>query len=111
MSPAIMAAQIRYMVDVITREPRFTVLVLPVDCQLLPGRMPASAHTLFTFPDPRDPSIVIAETSTRLIHTVQEEVEWYERLHNRLRQAALPALESLSLLADTADRLSERAGS
>ncbi|GAA1866868.1 hypothetical protein GCM10009736_37880 [Actinomadura bangladeshensis] len=31
----------------------------------------------------------------------------YERLHDRLRQAALPALERLSLLTDTADRLSE----
>ncbi|MFD0857029.1 helix-turn-helix domain-containing protein [Actinomadura adrarensis] len=108
--PSIMAAQIRHMVEVITHQPRFTILVLPIDAHLPPGRPPASAHMLFTFPDPDDPPIVIAETSTHLVHTDREEVEWYVRLHARLRQAALPSLESLSLMADTADRLTEQAG-
>ncbi|WP_428831276.1 hypothetical protein [Actinomadura chokoriensis] len=53
---------------------------------------------------------MVAETSNCLVHNTPDEVAFYERLHDRLRQAALPALESLSLLTDTADRLSEQAG-
>jgi hypothetical protein len=55
--------------------------------------------------------MVVAETTnTDLVHTAPHEVARYERLYDRLRQATLPALESISLLADTADRLSEQAG-
>jgi transcriptional regulator with XRE-family HTH domain len=108
--PLVMAAQLRHMVQLVTREPRFTILVLPLDARLSPGRLPASAYTIYKFPDTDDPQLVVAETSNRLVHTTPDEVAGYERLHDRLRQAALPVLESLSLLTDTADRLSEEAG-
>ncbi|GAA0600952.1 helix-turn-helix domain-containing protein [Actinomadura livida] len=109
-SPLVMAAQLKHMVQLVTREPRFTILVLPLDARLPPGRLPASAYTIYEFPDPDDPRLVVAETSNRLVHTTPDEVKGYDRLHDRLRQAALPSLESLSLLTDTADRLSEQAG-
>ncbi|MEU5993648.1 helix-turn-helix transcriptional regulator [Spirillospora sp. NPDC047418] len=106
-----MAAQLRHMVDVVSRQPRFTLLVLPLDARLSPGRLPPSTYMIYTFPDPVDQPMVVAEnTNTDLIHTTPEEVAKYERLHGRLREATLPALESLSLLAGTADRLSEQAG-
>src|SRR5690606_39103670 len=85
-------------------------LVLPLDARVPPGRLPASAYTIYTFPDPDDSRLVVAETSNCLVHTTPDEVAGYERIHDRLRQAALPALESLSLLTDTADRLNEQAG-
>lgn len=106
----IMVTQLRHMVQLVTHEPRFTILVLPLDARVPPGRLPASAYTIYTFPDPSDPCLVVAETSNCLVHTTPDEVAGYERLHDRLRQATLPALESLSLLTDTADRLNEQAG-
>lgn len=106
----VMVTQLRHMVQLVTREPRFTILVLPLDARVPPGRLPASAYTVYTFPDPDDPCLVVAETSNYLVHTTPDEVAGYERLHDRLRQATLPALESLSLLTDTADRLNEQAG-
>jgi hypothetical protein len=109
--PAAMAAQLRHTVDALTRQPRFKILVLPLAASLAPGRLPPSSFPLYTFPDPDDGSMVVAEnTNTDVIHTAPDQVAQYERLNDRLRQATLPALESLSLLADTADRLNERAG-
>ncbi|NVI88366.1 helix-turn-helix transcriptional regulator [Actinomadura sp. BRA 177] len=108
--PEVMATQLRHMVQLVTHEPRFTVRVLPLDARVPPGRLPGSAHSIYTFPDAEDPKLVVAETSNCLVHNTPDQVAVYERLHDRLRQAALPALESLSLLTDTADRLSEQAG-
>ncbi|MFA1540986.1 helix-turn-helix domain-containing protein [Actinomadura monticuli] len=105
----ILVTQLRHMVDVLTREPRFTVLVLPTDARLSPGRLPESGYMIYTFTDPEDPTIAVAESlSACTVHASPEEVAKYERLHNRLREATLPALESISLLAETADRLSEQ---
>ncbi|GAA4240403.1 helix-turn-helix transcriptional regulator [Actinomadura meridiana] len=107
----VMAAQLRHMVEVLTREPRFAIRVLPLDARLSPGRLPPSGFMLYTFPDPADPVLVVAENATTcLVHTEPDEVAEYERYFQRLREATLPALESLSLLADTADRLTEEAG-
>lgn len=109
--PQAMAAQLHHMVETLTREPRFTVLILPVEARLAPGRLPPSGFMLYTFPDPADPVLVVAENAnTCLVHTEPPEVAEYERYFDRLRDASLPALESISLLADTADQLSEEAG-
>ena len=106
-----MAAQLHHMVDVISRQPHFTLLVLPLEARLSPGRLPPSTYMIYTFPDPADQPMVVAENAnTDLIHTVPEEVAKYEILHDRLREATLPALESLSLLGEMADRLNEQAG-
>ncbi|WP_165950200.1 helix-turn-helix transcriptional regulator [Actinomadura sp. GC306] len=106
----VMVTQLRHMVQLVTREPRFTILVLPLEARVPPGRLPASSYTIYTFPDTNDPCLVVTETSNCLVHTTPDEVAGYERLHDRLRQATLPALESLALLTDTADRLNEQAG-
>lgn len=106
---SVMAAQPRHMVEILTRQPRFTVRVLPLEARLSPGRLPPSTYMIYTFPDPEDPPVIIVETTaTHLIHTSPQEMARYERLHERLRSASLPALESISLLADTANALSER---
>lgn len=105
-----MAGQLRHVVGTATNEPRFTIRVLPLDARLFPGRLPKSAFTIFTFPDPEDPPMAVIETGrTDLVHTASREVAEYEHLYERLRQVSLPALESLSLLADMADRLDEEA--
>lgn len=109
--PHAMAAQLRHMVKILTREPRFTVLILPLEARLAPGRLPPSGFMLYTFPDPTDPELVVAENAnTCLVHTEPHEVAEYKRYFDRLRKATLPALESIPLLADSADRLYEEAG-
>jgi hypothetical protein len=100
------------MVDVLSHQPRFTLRLLPLDARLAPGRLPPSSFVIYTFTDPADPPMVVAETTTTdLILTDPPEVAKYEQLYDRLSQGALPALESLSRLADTADRLTEQIGS
>src|SRR5690606_9829970 len=74
----VMVTQLRHMVQLVTREPRFTILVLPLDARVPPGRLPASAYTIYTFPDPNDPCLVVAETSNCLVHTTPDEVAGYE---------------------------------
>jgi transcriptional regulator with XRE-family HTH domain len=107
----VMADQLRHMVDVLTRHARFTLRVLPLDARLSPGRLPPSTYMTYTFPDPADPTMVVTENAnSSIVHVMPDEVAKYERLHDRLRQASLPALETLSLLADMADRLSDQIG-
>jgi hypothetical protein len=56
--------------------------------------------------------MAMADTAhTNYVHTAPGEVASYEHLYKRLRQAALPELESLSLLEETAYRLGEQMGS
>jgi transcriptional regulator with XRE-family HTH domain len=108
----VMASQLRHVVRAVTDQPRFTVRVLPLDARLSPGRLPQSAFVTYTFPDRDDPPMAVAETGhTDLVHTLPHEVARYERQYERLQQVSLPALESLSLLADAADRLSEETDS
>ncbi|MFC5753638.1 helix-turn-helix domain-containing protein [Actinomadura rugatobispora] len=110
--PAVMAAQLRHMVDVLSHQPRFTLRLLPLDVRIITGSLQASSFMLYTFPDLADPPMVVSEMfTTDLVLTKPEEVASYERHYDRLSQAALPALESLSHFADTADRLNEQIGS
>ncbi|WP_289008747.1 helix-turn-helix transcriptional regulator [uncultured Thermomonospora sp.] len=109
---SVMAHQFRYMVDVATRQPRLTIRILPLDARLAPGRLPRSAFTLYTFSDPADPPLAIAETSTAdVIHIDPKEVASYEQLYDRLHRASLPPLESISMLARVAEELDEQEGS
>jgi hypothetical protein len=107
----VMANQLRHMVEVLTEQPRFTVRVLPLDVRLSPGRLPPSTYMIYTFPDPADPTMVATENANSSnVHTAPHDVAKYERFHDRLWQASLPALETLSLLADMAERLSDQIG-
>ncbi|GAA3951568.1 helix-turn-helix transcriptional regulator [Actinomadura viridis] len=110
--PAVMAAQLRYLVQTITGQSRITLRVLPHDVPIPGGLLPKSAFFLFRFPDPIDPPITIVDTvTTDLVLTEQREVARYSGHYVRLREAALTTTDSLTLLSQLAERLIDKAGS
>lgn len=101
-----MQAQLRHIVDVAAAEPRVNVRMLPYDARIAGGLLPKSPFHLFTFADPADPTMAVADTvNTDLIYTEPEEVALYMSHYNRLRQASLPAADSLTLLAKISGQL------
>lgn len=106
--PDVVAAQVRNLVT-LAEQPKITVRVLPVDAQIAGYVVPRSAFSLYTYPDPLDPWVVAVDTVTTDVVltslTEAAQVERYATLYQRLTGAALPADESLDLLASVADRL------
>ena len=108
---SIMAAQLHHMVEQVSAEPRLAVRVLPVDAYLSNALLPKVTFTLFTFPDPDDPAMAVVDTlTTDLIHTEQREVKRYTQRYNDLAQAALDPHDSLALLTEAANQLTEKVG-
>ena len=80
-----------------------TLRVLPVDARIENFSVPRCAFSIYSYPDGNDPSVVAIDTVTSdLILTEPGEVQSYERLYERLRDAALSATDSLDLLTKTA---------
>lgn len=110
--PALMAAQLRHLVQVVTDQPRITLRVLPYNVRIPGGLLPKSAFFLFKFPDPMDPPIAVVDTvTTDLVLTERREVARYSGHYDRLREAALTPADSISFLTQVADQLSDKAGS
>jgi transcriptional regulator with XRE-family HTH domain len=110
--PDVKAAQLRHMVDVVTRKDRITLRVLPGDKPIPGGLLPKTSFSLYTFPESADPPLVVVDTvTTDLVHTERREVSMYTGLYERLRKAAMSPAASLAFLGRVADRLGERAGS
>jgi Domain of unknown function (DUF5753) len=106
--PVVMEKQLRHLIDVVSAEPRLTVRVLPVDALLVGGLLPKSSFTLYTFPDPDDPPMAIADTvNADLVYTDTKEVSRYTGHYERLKSASLSPAESLSLLGEIVDRLTD----
>jgi transcriptional regulator with XRE-family HTH domain len=104
--PVVMEKQLRHLIDMVSAESRLTVRVLPVDALLVGGLLPKSSFTLYTFPDPDDPLMAIADTiNTDLVYTDTKEVSRYAGHYERLKSASFSPVESLSLLDETVDRL------
>jgi transcriptional regulator with XRE-family HTH domain len=96
-------AQLYHVTARVNRDPRTTVRVLPVDARIAQYYVPRSAFSIYTFPDPGDPTVVAVDTVTDdLIVTDQADAKRYEELYDRLRAAALSVDQSLQLLLDTA---------
>ncbi|TDD74483.1 helix-turn-helix domain-containing protein [Actinomadura rubrisoli] len=108
----IMAAQTRYLVNLMTSEPRLEVRVLPVDARIEGISIPRSAFFLYTFSNPVDPPLAVVETpSTDLVYSEATEVEQHIKRYELLSKAVLSSKDSLSCLAEAADRLTREAGS
>ena len=104
--PVVMEKQLRHLIDMVSAEARLTVRVLPVDALLVGGLLPKSSFTLYTFPDPDDPPMAIADTvNADLIYSDAKEVSRYAGHYERLKSGSLSPTESLSLLGETVDRL------
>ncbi|WP_119730999.1 helix-turn-helix domain-containing protein [Thermomonospora amylolytica] len=104
--PAVMKAQLRHLVELVTGHARISIRVLPYNTRIPGGLLPLSSFTLYTFPDKADPPIALVDTiTTDLVHTERREVARYTGHYDRLRKAALSPVQSLSFLSEAADRL------
>jgi hypothetical protein len=84
------------------------VRVLPIDAVIEGYKLPRSAFSIYSFPDSGDPTVVAVDTVTDdLVLTDDSDVERYETLYERLRDAALPVTESLNLLISATTSLGE----
>lgn len=90
------------------RQRNVTLRVLPARTQIKGYTVPRSAFTVYDYPDPGDPQIVAVDTVTSdLILTDEAQVKPYEKLYERLAEAALPPAESAELLTIEADKLDD----
>jgi hypothetical protein len=95
--PAVMAVQLRHMINVLSSENKIAVRLLPHDAHIPGGTLPQSTFHHFTFPDPGDhPLVVLEAITTDVVLTRRRDVARYTSLHDRLRAASLPRDESLS---------------
>jgi hypothetical protein len=81
-----------------------TLRVLPTEAQVRDFAVPRTPFSIYTYPDPGDPTVVASDTpTTDVILTEDAEVSRYEWLYERLREAALSPEESAKLLTGAAD--------
>ncbi len=100
--------QLYHLATVVNAEPKITLRVLPVQARIKDYTVPRCTFTIYTYPDPGDPQVVAIDTVTSdLILTEPNQVTPYDRLYERLRDAALPPEASLDLLTKAASSLSE----
>ena len=106
--PDVMKKQLYHLATAVNTEPRITLRVLPLSARIKDFTVPRCTFTIFSYPDPGDPEVVAVDTVTSdLILTDPDQVTPYDRLFERLREAALPPAESLDLLTRAAASLSE----
>jgi transcriptional regulator with XRE-family HTH domain len=109
---AVMAEQLQHMVELVSSEERIAVRVLPYNAYIPGGFLPKSSFYIFTFPDPRDSTLVVLETmTTDMVLSQKSEVMEYTDAYDRLSRAALSRDDSLIFLRGVADRLAKEAGS
>lgn len=84
---------------------RITLRILPISIEM---PSPRSSFVLYDYPDPADPTVVTVDTVTSdlVLTSRTDNIERYERLWNRLREAALTPEDSADLLAKIASEIS-----
>jgi transcriptional regulator with XRE-family HTH domain len=99
--------QLHHLAGVVTGgQPNLTLRVLPVQAQFRDFAVPRCAFSIYAYPDPGDPRVVAIDTVTSdVIVTDESQVTPYERMWERLREAALTPEESAKLLTEAADAL------
>ena len=101
--PEVVKKQLYYLATSVNGEPKVTVRVLPVHARIKSYAVPRCTFSMYTYPDPGDPSVVAVDTVTSdLILTDAADVHPYEELYQRLQDAALPPDDSLDVLTKLA---------
>ncbi|MFG2005829.1 helix-turn-helix domain-containing protein [Spirillospora sp. NPDC048911] len=104
-------AQLHHITEVAESNSRVAVRVLPLRTAPIGDLMPRAQLSVYTFPDPADPTIVIEATvATDLVVTEPAEVAANLRRYDHVRDAALSEVSSLSFLGSLADEISSTAG-
>jgi transcriptional regulator with XRE-family HTH domain len=107
--PEVVKKQLYHLATTINGDPKASLRVLPVHAVVEDFTVPRSTFSIYTYPDPGDPDVVAIDTVTSdLILTEPDQVAPYERLYERLRDAALPPADSLDLLTKAAAELPDR---
>ena len=100
--------QLYHLATVVNKDRNIALRVLPVHALIKDFTVPRSAFTMFAYPDPGDPDVVAVDTVTSdLILTAKDQVAPYDRLYERLREAALPPDDSIELLTKAAAELAD----
>jgi transcriptional regulator with XRE-family HTH domain len=99
--------QLRRLAEVVKGgQPSVTLRVLPAHARIRDFMLPRSAFFMYSYPDPKDPRVVAIDTVTSdVILTDEAEIAPYERIWERIREAALTAEESAKFLTEAADAL------
>jgi transcriptional regulator with XRE-family HTH domain len=106
--PEVVKKQLYHMATVVNAEPKITLRVLPVHARIKDFTVPRCTFSIYTYPDPGDPQVVAIDTVTSdLILTDPDQATPYDRLYDRLWDAALPTEASLDLLTKAAADLTE----
>jgi transcriptional regulator with XRE-family HTH domain len=106
--PEVVKKQLYHMTTMVNAEPKITLRVLPVHARIKDFTVPRCTFSIYTYPDPGDPQVVAIDTVTSdLILTDLDQVTPYDRLYERLWDAALPTEASLDLLTKAAADLTE----
>jgi len=106
--PDVVKKQLHHLATVVNTEAKITLRVLPVRARITDFAVPRCTFSIYTYPDPGDPQVVAIDTVTSdLLLTDPDQVTPYDRLYERLWEAALPPEESLDLLTRAAADLSE----
>jgi transcriptional regulator with XRE-family HTH domain len=109
--PDVVANQLRHLVNVGNKQKKITIRVLPLAAQIAGYAVPKSAFFIYRYPDPRDPVVIAVDTVTSdLVLTDAITVNHYLALYERLQDAALDPLQSLSFLATVAQELFDETG-
>lgn len=106
----VMAAQLHYLIGRVTSESRINARVLPVDAYMEGVAVPRSAFSLYTFPDPADPSMVIVDAPSHDFASAEpDDVDQHLKRYELLSEAVLSSEDSLKCLTEAADRLTRKA--
>jgi transcriptional regulator with XRE-family HTH domain len=101
----VVKSQLYHLAATTNASPKINVRMLPVNAVIPDYNVPRSAFSLYTFTDSDDPRVVAVDNLTGdQVITNESEVKRYEDQYERLRDAAMPAAESLELLARIATK-------
>jgi transcriptional regulator with XRE-family HTH domain len=107
--PEVVKKQLYHLATTVNGDPKATLRILPVGAVVEDFTVPRCTFSIYTYPDPGDPDVVAIDTVTSdLILTEPDQVTPYEKLYERLRDAALPPAGSLDLLTKAAAELPGR---
>ncbi len=107
--PEVVKKQLYHLATTVNGDPKATLRILPVRAIVEDFTVPRCTFSIYTYPDPGDPDVVAIDTVTSdLIVTEPDQVTPYEKLYERLRDAALAPADSLDLLTKAAAELPDQ---
>jgi transcriptional regulator with XRE-family HTH domain len=99
--PDVQMAQAYHMAAMINGNDNFTLRVLKLDAKIDGFAVARSAFSIYTFHDPKDPTVVAVDNLTEdMVLTDPESVERYVDLYERLVKASMEPQDSLNRLIE-----------